>query len=72
MSVRCNKCGLFNSFSFKTNQIKCIKCSSSLYEQDIQEAKYYQTNLSQRDFKNLNNTWNNTEDTSIIKDTVHV
>lgn len=72
MSVRCNKCSLFNSFSFKTNQTKCIKCGNNLYNQDIEEAKYYQTSLSQRDFKSLNNNWNNTEDAFIIKEKANV
>lgn len=65
MSVRCNNCKLFNSFSFNTNQTNCIKCNIKLDTEDVEASLMYQKTLQQGNFKNLNNPWNNVGDKNV-------
>ena len=69
MSIRCHKCKLFNSFSFSTNQKKCIKCNTRLDSDDIEASKLYRNKIIDKNFSNSNNSWSNTEDTYIITST---
>lgn len=66
MSVKCHKCGLFNSFSFSTNQTRCIKCNTRLDKEDVLASQMHLDNLNNRDFKNINKSWNRIDDTYTI------
>lgn len=68
MSIRCDKCGLFNSFTFNTNQKKCIKCSAKLDINEIDASKIYRDNLKNKRYS-FNNSWNSIEDNFIITNT---
>lgn len=67
MSVRCIRCGLFNSFSFSTKQTTCIKCGASLDQDDITASKMHLDNINNRDFKSFNKPWERIEDSHVIK-----
>ncbi len=62
MSVRCTKCSLFNSFSFLTNQTRCIKCNTLLNDSEIQSSKMYQENIKNKTFKS---SWYDVEDINL-------
>lgn len=68
MSVRCYHCGLFNSFTFDTNQINCIKCNKVLNREEVAASHIYRDNASNRIFNSQNIPWNDTENTLIISD----
>lgn len=65
MSVRCS-CGLFNSFSFKTDQTNCIRCDRPLDPNDVEAAHYNRESCKFREFKSFNNSWDTVDDTYTI------
>jgi len=68
MSIKCHRCGLFNSFSFNTQQKKCIKCNCIFDINDIDASKIYRDNLKNKRYSS-NYSWNNIEDNLIITNT---
>ena len=68
MSVRCHHCGLFNSFTFNTKQINCIKCNKILDREEVEASHIYRENTLNRTFNYQNIPWNDTENTLIISD----